>query len=110
MGRFGTRPTRDGRGRETPRRNDGEEGTRGDCACKFSLFRFFFGEGIELGPRVKQNGVEQANRARAFFVTVMVINRWASSLEKETYALGGHAKTKHDPVKREREGQMGQRD
>ena len=77
MGRLGTRPTRDGRGRETPRRNvnDGEEGTPGArhtiAPSNFRFFEFFWGKHIELGPRVKQNGVEQ-NRARAPFFFLFV--------------------------------------
>ena len=106
MGRLGTRPTRDGRGRETPRRNvnDGEEGTPGARhTIAPSNFRFFefFGESISnLGRASNKTAWSKIARARLFFFCVlqlMVINRWASSLEKKTYTLARSCDEKHDP-------------
>ena len=117
MGRLGTRPTRDGSRAKRPGAMMGKKAHGGGMGTRLRLttylaFSGFLGKRQTWAARVKQNGGAQIARAFFFFFIqeMMVINRWASSLEKKRHDTARSRDEKHDPREARKGGTNGTKD
>ena len=90
-------------------------GGHGHTIAPNNLSRFFgvFWGSVKLGPRASNKTAWSKSRAPFFFFFIqemMVINRWASSLEKKSHDTARSRDEKHDPREARKGGTNGTKD